>query len=142
MRFALAGGASGLATVSPVGYNRGWVNKPCSASTRILRSVSRLSFRRVWLMLVGATCRSIASHTCRARSGALRQAAAVTPVSRRSITSVHAAARTRLGGGPRRPDRTDDHPACGRHTVEDLPPLGGIYRSSCAGSVLLLRLEG
>jgi hypothetical protein len=31
---------------------------------------SRLSFRKVLLMLLGAISRSIASHTCRARSGA------------------------------------------------------------------------
>ncbi|MEU9182759.1 hypothetical protein AB0C90_39435 [Streptomyces sp. NPDC048550] len=58
------------AAVSPAGNGRGWVNKLCSVSTRIPRSVSRLSFRRVLLMLLGAISTSIASHTCRARSGA------------------------------------------------------------------------
>ncbi|WP_237540024.1 MULTISPECIES: hypothetical protein [unclassified Streptomyces] len=56
------------------GYGRGRVNSPCSASARIPRSASRLSFRRTLLMLLGAISTPIASHTARARSGALAAA--------------------------------------------------------------------
>jgi hypothetical protein len=68
-RFLVSSGVSGQVAAAPDGYGRGWVNKPCSVSTRIPRSVNRLSFRRMLLMLLGATVRSIASQTCRARSG-------------------------------------------------------------------------
>ncbi len=68
-RFFVSCGTSGQVVATSVDYGRGWVNKPGSVSVRIPRSVSRLSLRRTLLMLLGATGRSIASHTCRARSG-------------------------------------------------------------------------
>lgn len=48
---ALSGGVSG-GRVSSGGHGRGWMNKPGWVPTRIPRSVSRLSFRRV-LLIVG-----------------------------------------------------------------------------------------
>ncbi|MFD4261601.1 DUF4396 domain-containing protein [Streptomyces sp. NPDC058534] len=68
-RFFVSCGASGQVVATSVDYGRGWVNKPGSVSARIPRPVSRLSLRRTLLMLLGATATSIASHTCRARSG-------------------------------------------------------------------------
>ncbi|GAA3485567.1 hypothetical protein GCM10018966_101000 [Streptomyces yanii] len=68
-RFFVSCGAIGQVVTKSVDYGRGWENKPCSVSVRIPRSASRLSFGRTLLTLLGATVRSIASHTCRARSG-------------------------------------------------------------------------